>query len=279
MMAFNSFINRSGLIDLPLHCRSYTWYKTDGSCKSRINRVLLNNHCMSRWPNIYQKGLRRTGPKPFRCLNTWFSHPGFGNFVKDKWRSYNVERWGGFIVKEKLKFLKTDMKEWNSLIFGNLDTAIESHKQVIQELDAIDDTFGLDKTEIIRRDEAVALLLRDLKRKNSIYINRRWKKNEIVGIELNGEWCEEVVENHFKSEGFARPIPAVGFTSKTISNDDNVNLIAPFEEDEVRTIIWECDSSKSPGPDGFNFGFFKTFRETLKEDMMKLMRDIKEFKI
>ncbi|KAL8547271.1 hypothetical protein ACS0TY_006841 [Phlomoides rotata] len=216
-MAFNSFINRSGLIDLPLHGRSFTWYKTNGRCKSRIDRVM-------RWHNIFQKGPRRTvsyhcpilleiktsdwGPKPFRCLNIWFSHPDFGNFVKEKWRSYNVEGWGGFIVKEKLKLLKNDLKEWNSCIFGNLDTAIENHKQVIQELDIIDDIFGLEETEIMKINESVALLLRDLKRKNCLflqksrckwlkegdlnshffhsYINRRRNKNEIVGIELMG---------------------------------------------------------------------------------------------
>ncbi|KAL8467848.1 hypothetical protein ACS0TY_031188 [Phlomoides rotata] len=137
MMVFNSFINMSGLNDLPLHGRRFTWYKTDGSYKSRIDRVLLNNHWMSRWPNVYQKGLWRTvssdwGPKPFRCLNTWFSHPDFGNFVRDKLRSYNIEGWGGFIIKKKLKLLKNVMKELNSHIFGNLGAAIKSHKQEIQ---------------------------------------------------------------------------------------------------------------------------------------------------
>ncbi|KAL8530474.1 hypothetical protein ACS0TY_007496 [Phlomoides rotata] len=50
MMAFNTFIHRSGHNDLPLHGRSFTWYKINGRCKSRIDRVLLNNHWMLRWP-------------------------------------------------------------------------------------------------------------------------------------------------------------------------------------------------------------------------------------
>ncbi|KAL8507619.1 hypothetical protein ACS0TY_018234 [Phlomoides rotata] len=84
---------------------------------------------MTKWPSSHQKGLRRTvsdhcpiilgvkvrdwGPKPFRCINAWFSHPNFKQFVSNKWVTYRVEGWGSFIVKEKLKLLKADLKEWN----------------------------------------------------------------------------------------------------------------------------------------------------------------------
>lgn len=60
IQAFDSFIYDTGLVDIPLHGRNYTWYKQDGRCKSRIDRVLLNNNWLSRWPNAHQVGLRRT---------------------------------------------------------------------------------------------------------------------------------------------------------------------------------------------------------------------------
>ncbi|KAL8511127.1 hypothetical protein ACS0TY_017812 [Phlomoides rotata] len=143
------------------------WYKTDGRCKSRIDRVLVNHNWMTKCPSSYQKGLRWTvsdhcpiilevkvrdwGLKPFKCLNAWFSHPNFKEFVSNKWVNYIVDGWGSFIVKEKLKLLKADLKEWNKQVFGNLDEKIERHKQAIHELDLIDDVFGLEDNEIVKK--------------------------------------------------------------------------------------------------------------------------------
>lgn len=41
--SFDGFIRSSRLIDLPLHGRLFTWYRPDGSCKSRLDRILVNN--------------------------------------------------------------------------------------------------------------------------------------------------------------------------------------------------------------------------------------------
>jgi hypothetical protein len=35
--------------------------------------------------------------------------------------------------------------------------------------------------------------------------------------------------------------------------------------------VWDCDSFKSPGPDGTNFGFLKEFWDLVKEDFMRFM--------
>jgi len=39
IQGFNEFIERMELIDLPLVGRNYTWYKTNGSAKSRLDRM------------------------------------------------------------------------------------------------------------------------------------------------------------------------------------------------------------------------------------------------
>lgn len=40
---FDKFIRGSQLIELPLVGRKFTCYRPDGSCKSRLDRVLVNN--------------------------------------------------------------------------------------------------------------------------------------------------------------------------------------------------------------------------------------------
>jgi len=39
----------------------------------------------------------------------------------------------------------------------------------------------------------------------------------------------------------------------------------------VKQAVWNCDSCKSPGPDGVNFGFIKEFWNLLKDDLLRFM--------
>lgn len=58
-----------------------------------------------------------------------------------------------------------------------------------------------------------------------------------------------------------------------LSHADGSSLTKPFSELQVKSAIWDCDSYKSPGPDGINFGFIKEFWVDLKEDVMRFMSD------
>lgn len=59
----------------------------------------------------------------------------------NKWWSYTIEGWGSFILKEKFKRLKEDIKKWNKEVFGSMDLKIEEKKKEIQKLDIIDGVF------------------------------------------------------------------------------------------------------------------------------------------
>jgi len=50
------------------------------------------------------------GPKPFRNLDVWESHPGFLEKVKELRLSYKVNDNDIWVLKEKLKSLKRDLK-------------------------------------------------------------------------------------------------------------------------------------------------------------------------
>ncbi|KAL8524876.1 hypothetical protein ACS0TY_014480 [Phlomoides rotata] len=217
---FQEFIDQSMLIDLPLCGRSYTWYRPDGSCKSRLDRLLVNDQWLHTWPNASLKGMRRSvsdhcpiftdfgkknwGPKPFRFFNSWLSHEGLGSFVAEKWSSYNISGWAGFVLKEKLKMLKEDLKVWNQQKFRILEASIEKKRNEVLILDTIDDVLGLESEEIYRRAHIMDDLAKDLQRLDSqLYqkarikwiaegdantrffhntINRNYKINEISGL-------------------------------------------------------------------------------------------------
>jgi len=96
-------------------------------------------------------------------------------------------------------------------------------------------------------------------------------------LRWGGLWCEEpctvraeakkLFENRFKATGdFGVRLDGVEF--KSLTQEDNMSLVADFSEKEVREVVWHCDRSKSPGPDGFNFNFIKKSWEFIKEEFM-----------
>jgi hypothetical protein len=57
---------------------------------------------------------------------------------------------------------------------------------------------------------------------------------------------------------------------KQLSQLECGSLTKPFSEAEVKVAVWDCDSYKSPGQDGINFGFYKDFWEDLRGDVISL---------
>lgn len=64
-------------------------------------------------------------------------------------------------------------------------------------------------------------------------------------------------KRHFNNSNKRRPKMAANTSDRWVSKMDNAMLTKPFSEKEVKVAITCCDSSKSHGPDGFNFRFIK----------------------
>ncbi|KAL8542624.1 hypothetical protein ACS0TY_003487 [Phlomoides rotata] len=215
-----------------MESRFYTWYRKDGSCKSKLDRMLVNEEWLNRWPNYSLKSGGRTfsdhcpisiessvkdwGPKSFKFINGWISHLDFKAFIKRRWEEHKVLGWAGFHLKEKLKLLKMDLKSWNKTMFGNIDNQIEDKKRKIEILDRIDEALGLDEDEIIKRNLLTTELMRGLIWHDELmsqkaktkwltegdvnsrffhnWINRRSKYLGIKGILVNNIWLNTVDE-------------------------------------------------------------------------------------
>ncbi|GJT70269.1 retrovirus-related pol polyprotein from transposon TNT 1-94 [Tanacetum coccineum] len=95
---FNSFIDDTGLVDLPLGGRSYTWMNKEGTEMSKLDRFLVSNSVMDAFPDLKVTALARGwsdhillmlhnekvdyGPVPFRFFHSWMQRDGFEEVIK-----------------------------------------------------------------------------------------------------------------------------------------------------------------------------------------------------
>ncbi|PNX98293.1 cysteine-rich receptor-like protein kinase [Trifolium pratense] len=243
------------------------------------------------------------GPKPFKFNNCWLEHAEFNRFVEDLWVKMPSKGKKAFVLKEKLKSLKEALKGWNKEVFGVLDMNIESTVKELNEVEGlmasdelvsdIVDRGGLQKRFWEQLHYKESLLKQKSKMKwiqdgdaNSRFFHAslkgRRRRNQVVTIKKEDSWIQGVeciknevklhFEKNFVEECVDRPfLSGIGFNS--LNDDDNLTLMEPFGEEEVREVIWNCDGNKSPGPDGFNFNFFKACWSTVKHDVMAYLNE------
>jgi hypothetical protein len=105
----------------------------------------------------------------------------FPKVVESFWAAYFVEGWMSFVLKEKLKGLKSALKAWHKLEYGGIEARIEELVVEISELDAKGEVVGLSNSEILCQKEKFGNLWRFLKNREALTFQRsrsKWLKEE-----------------------------------------------------------------------------------------------------
>nr|KYP35452.1 Transposon TX1 uncharacterized [Cajanus cajan] len=270
---FNDFISNMEVEDISIVGKRFTWFKPNGMVKSRLDRILVSREWFLIWPGCLQTVLNRYH---------WFQDPSFKKFVVDSWEGISIQGWGAYVLKEKLRVLKSKLKHWNLESFENPQALQQRIVKDLNYLDKKEENLGLSEEEIHKRvelqnefwkvairNEAVLsqqsrvkwLKEGDLNTKFfHLMVSWRRKKNALKGLFIDGSWSEDptVVKGHVRDFFYQRL---------------NELLIAPFSEEEIRSAVWECGSNKCPGLDGVNFKFLKEFWETLRGDMCRFLTE------
>ncbi|KAL8503272.1 hypothetical protein ACS0TY_022131 [Phlomoides rotata] len=188
MLKFNELITNSNLMEVQMIGKKYTWYRPDGTCKSKLDRFLVNDAWRNMWPRQILRGGRRTisdhrpifleeeqkdwGPKPFKMFNWWIKKKSFVDLVETKWSEYDFRGWTAYRFKEKLKALKFDIKQWSKNQTGDKEAEITLLTEEIQKLDAIDDTLGLEEDEALLRAQRMEKLATVMNRREAELIQK-----------------------------------------------------------------------------------------------------------
>ncbi|WJX38360.1 hypothetical protein P8452_26031 [Trifolium repens] len=279
---------------------SSNWKDTWGEVSLWALQRDVSDHC----PLILKYSNVDWGPKPFRFNNHWLRHKRFKEVVATQWSKPVSAKWMGTIFKDKLKVVKEALKKWNKENFGEAENKITALIDTVEGLELKGEGGDLTEVEKAVRLECCDLLWSLLKCRDSIEFQRaksKWlkegdantkffhacvknrsRRNSIIALKKDDMWLEEpsrireeIVSHftkHFSEEVWDRPT-LDGLTFPTISEDEVELLCRPFEEVEIKDCIVNSDGNKSPGPDGFNFEFYKGCWEVVKEDLKRLFSE------
>jgi hypothetical protein len=200
--------------------------------------------------------------------------------------------------------LKGALRKWNKELYGCVETKIEVLTEEIEEFDLKDEREGLSEDELILRKDKFKQLWLLMKSKDSLEFQKsrsRWlqegdantgffhacvksrkRSNTIVALRKGLDWISkpdeirrEVVsyfKQHFEEVTWERP-RLDGIEINQLREGEASALEGTFMVAEVFEVIELSDGNKSPGPDGFNFAFYKKFWGALKEEIMRFFQE------
>jgi hypothetical protein len=318
MRDFSEFIFTMGLLDLPMEGGNFTW--SNARSRSRLDRFLCSSSLIDHFSNIVQRrlprllsdhfpillncGFMQKRKSPFRFENMWLKSVGFHAMVKQWWDSYLYSGSPSYVLVQKLKSLKIDLRRWNKDVFGDVNSRKNDLQVQIQDFDLLEETRPLSVEEGVMKDHLKAdlekvLLLEEIKwrqssratwlregDKNTKFFHRVANSNRrfntidhlvVNGVETTaqseiGDGLVKFYQGLFSDENVRRPL-LDGLDFSSIEESDRVLLDRSFTEDEVWGVVKNMAGDKAPGPDGFSLAFFQSCWDIIKQDVMRVFHD------
>ncbi|XP_071690158.1 uncharacterized protein [Rutidosis leptorrhynchoides] len=138
---FNDFIERNGLMEIPLLGKKFTRISDDGLKFSKLGRFLVSDNFCQMWsdlssipldrkltghsPILLKNGHTDFNSKPFRVFDSWFDEVGVDKIIELAWKTKVGAHRPDTIFRLKLKKVKESLKVWSGETFGKLDLEIK----------------------------------------------------------------------------------------------------------------------------------------------------------
>ncbi|GJX07027.1 RNA-directed DNA polymerase, eukaryota [Tanacetum coccineum] len=293
---FNSFIFKAGLEEVSLEGCSFTWYHRSATKMSKLDRFLISDSLLCSCPNISSITLDRYlsdhhpilmrevyydyGPVLFRFFHYWFEVDGFDKFIKDSWKD-------ALIIKSNalVRMMKKPNKRSLIVELADCDAIIdkgEGESNVVnRRMKAVNLLQEVEKMKALEAAQKAKIKWAIEGDENSKYyhgvINKKRNQLSIRGILVEGTWIDypPLVKSeflsHFKNR-FEQPngnrLHMDMHFSNTLNSDQVADLECQVSKEEIKKAVWDCGIDKSPGPDGFTFGFYRRYWNLIENDVV-----------
>ncbi|GKD65486.1 RNA-directed DNA polymerase, eukaryota, reverse transcriptase zinc-binding domain protein [Tanacetum coccineum] len=233
---FNSFIDETNLVEVTMGGRRYTWMNKSGTKMSKLDRFLMSNDILNEIPDLKATVLER-GKSDHNPILLHVEKTDYGPYP---FKFFHTPP----LVAEQYVFDYYDERSLSRIrAYNSTDLEREERLKLLQECEYLDRISGMDLTQKahshwdIEGDE------------NTKYfhglINQRRRQQMVKGVMIEGVWCSDPVQ---------------------LDKDTSV--------EEIKNAVWDCGSSKAPGPDGFSFLFFLKYWDLLKDDVVEFISSL-----
>lgn len=180
IIEFNEVCRSLSLFDHWFFGSTFTWFNNhdEGFIFRKLDRVLINSNWLETFPKSTVEFLAPkvsdhclgvinlckdvfSPPKPFRFFNFWTKHAGFLKLVKSIWEC-SVDGSSMVILFEKLKRLKSILKDFNQNNFSNISLrVIENRKELAkiqEEVLKVTTNEKIDEMKLLSADLHILLI-------------------------------------------------------------------------------------------------------------------------
>nr|GEZ85377.1 RNA-directed DNA polymerase, eukaryota [Tanacetum cinerariifolium] len=260
------------------------------SANPSFSAITLDRYLSDHTPIMLRESFHDYGPIPFRSFHYWFEIDGFEEMISKAWcESPSIEVNPMLKLIYKMKLLKKRIHEWNGMRqsskskkgaykkeLHDLETIIDQGNatddmlykrmeiiKAIQEVDKVDNMEAAQKAKIkwaIKGDE-------NTKYYHGI-LNKKRNQLAIRGVLKDGIWIENPnlvksefllhFKNRFQKPCSVRPVLYMTFP-RQLSAMQQIDMESDVSYQEIKRAVWDCGVDKSPGPNGFTFGFIRRF--------------------
>ncbi|XP_062104315.1 uncharacterized protein LOC133815494 [Humulus lupulus] len=264
----------------------------------------ISNHCSC---VVVATVSEKIGFKPFRYYNFWAEHPEFKELVTASWEK-PLAVIGLKGIYYKLMRLKHSLKRFNNATIGDVGKAyfeakanfIDARQQA--QAHSRDIAYqDMEKTaaEILSSKEKMYFSF--LRQRSKVkwlqqgdentsyfhaYLKKRKVENRIATFvtdqgAVNDKFTEVVDHflNHFHGYMGSRNTTTMRLNVECLEKGTRLNLeqqldlLKPFSNKEIKKVLFNIPDVKYPGPDGYGSGFFKSMWPVLGAEVCRVISD------
>ncbi|GJU54017.1 putative RNA-directed DNA polymerase [Tanacetum coccineum] len=227
----------------------------------------------------------------------------FSEVVQNSWKDGDYIGSADVVHKNKIKKLKLDIKHWWHTKSAEDGAKKKEILARFEQWDTKAELGSLTSFDLLKRDEDLMelqlLVQKDsssLKQKSKVkwaiegdenskffhsMVSKKCRRQNINGLKIDGCWVEDptsifsAAHDYFASRFRESRPNRPKFRSqlfRRLDENDVALLEAEITMDEVKLAVWDCSSSKSPGPDGLNFKFIKRYWDTIKLEFFNYIK-------
>ncbi|XP_072056290.1 uncharacterized protein [Arachis hypogaea] len=169
--------------------------------------------------------------------------------VKEEWRGLREIQF-----TDKLKVLTVPLGRWHRDNFSGMDKKIMRFDEEIKKID-----------DMMSRSRLAKDMDKNIRYFHNLAFTRR-QNNSIDALVINGRLVRnqariKIAIREFYKELYHQEVSdMVGFRDglvERIAKEDAAALEVLSSVEEIREAVWDCESSREPGSDGYNMNFIK----------------------